>query len=200
MQTIANQFRADHAAYFAACAHAEQRAMHSFFDQHVVVDEDVGYIVLDEGDHDPLPMGVIDKVVYTVTGKLLDQYWTTGEGCGSPFFSVGQSGHDGHRARHDQARLNAARSNIQVPNLFCTSLIPSVLIRSMRLVSLLPSTFSSPDFSTVAIATSRSLSASAFRRSASLSCSASIAARSCSNVRAISAFLVHEIGLRTTPL
>lgn len=74
MQTITNQFRADHAAYFAACAYAEQRAMHSFFDQHVIVDEEVGYIVLDEGDHDPLPMTVIDRIVYTVTGKLLDEY------------------------------------------------------------------------------------------------------------------------------
>jgi hypothetical protein len=71
---ITNQLRADHAAYLAACANAENRALHSFFDQHVIVDEEAGYIVLDEGDHDPLPMTVIDRIVYTVTGQMLDNY------------------------------------------------------------------------------------------------------------------------------
>lgn len=36
--------------YFAALAVAERRAMHSFFDQHIVEDRELGYFALDEGD------------------------------------------------------------------------------------------------------------------------------------------------------
>ena len=36
-------------SYFEALAAAEQRAQHSFFDQHVVADAHLGYFVLDEG-------------------------------------------------------------------------------------------------------------------------------------------------------
>jgi hypothetical protein len=43
MQTITNIAAADqHAAYFAAVANAERRAMHSYFDQHVVEDDGWG--------------------------------------------------------------------------------------------------------------------------------------------------------------
>ncbi len=41
-------------SYFEALATAERRALHSFFDQHVVEDDDLGYFALDEGDYNAL--------------------------------------------------------------------------------------------------------------------------------------------------
>ncbi|MBW3167496.1 hypothetical protein [Qipengyuania flava] len=43
-------------SYFEALATAERRALHSFFDQHVVEDDDLGYFALDEGDYNALPI------------------------------------------------------------------------------------------------------------------------------------------------
>ena len=53
---------------------AERRALHSFFDQHVVEDEDLGYFALDEGDYNALPAHLASRVVHTVHGALLDEY------------------------------------------------------------------------------------------------------------------------------
>ena len=40
MLNIATSAAADNAAYFAAVANAERRALSSYFDQHVIADED----------------------------------------------------------------------------------------------------------------------------------------------------------------
>jgi len=61
-------------SYFEALAVAERRAQHSFFDQHVVEDEDLGYFALDEGDYNALPAHLASRVVHTVHGALLDEY------------------------------------------------------------------------------------------------------------------------------
>src|SRR3546814_7391860 len=50
MQIISNA-AADNAAYFAAVACAERRALHSYFDQHVIQDDELGYLAIDEGDY-----------------------------------------------------------------------------------------------------------------------------------------------------
>src|SRR3546814_7444705 len=42
MQIISTSDAADNAAFFAAIANAERRALHSYFDQHVVADEEIG--------------------------------------------------------------------------------------------------------------------------------------------------------------
>src|SRR3546814_3305394 len=42
MQIISTSAAADNAAFFAAIANAERRALHSYFDQHVVADEEAG--------------------------------------------------------------------------------------------------------------------------------------------------------------
>ena len=55
MQIISTSAAADNAAFFAAIANAERRALHSYFDQHVVADEEAGYITIDEGDYGALP-------------------------------------------------------------------------------------------------------------------------------------------------
>src|SRR3546814_1535146 len=56
MQIISTSAAADNAAFFAAIANAERRALHSYFDQHVVADEEAGYITIDEGDYGALPI------------------------------------------------------------------------------------------------------------------------------------------------
>lgn len=61
-------------SYFEALAAAERRALHSFFDQHVVEDEAHGYFAFDEGDYDALPAHLADRVVHTVRGAMLDEF------------------------------------------------------------------------------------------------------------------------------
>ena len=61
-------------SYFEALAVAERRAQHSFFDQHVVEDEDLGYFALDEGDYNALPAHLAIRVVHMVHGAMLDEY------------------------------------------------------------------------------------------------------------------------------
>lgn len=58
--------------YLAAVALAERRALHSYFDQHVIED-DGRYFSIDEGDYNALPMRLIDKVVYTAPGAMSDE-------------------------------------------------------------------------------------------------------------------------------
>lgn len=65
---------ADHAAYMHAVACAERRALHSYFDQHVIEDEDGIYVAIDEGDYNALPMALIDRVVHTVPGAMHDEF------------------------------------------------------------------------------------------------------------------------------
>ncbi|WP_337847872.1 hypothetical protein [Sphingomonas sp.] len=71
MQTITTA--ADNAAYFAAVAHAERRAMHSYFDQHVITDDELGYLAIDEGDYGALSLGIIERIVYSVPGGIIDE-------------------------------------------------------------------------------------------------------------------------------
>lgn len=74
MQTISNIAIADTAAYLAAVACAEQRALHSFFDQHIVEDADGHYLAIDEGDYNALPQRMIDRIVHTVPGAMSDEW------------------------------------------------------------------------------------------------------------------------------
>lgn len=60
--------------YFAALAVAERRALHSFFDQHIVEDHELGYFALDEGDYNALPAHLAARVVHTVHGAMLDEF------------------------------------------------------------------------------------------------------------------------------
>lgn len=61
-------------SYFEALESAERRALHSFFDQHVIADEELGYIAVDEGDYNALPVHLAARVVHTVHGGLLDEF------------------------------------------------------------------------------------------------------------------------------
>jgi len=74
MQIISNNAATDHAAYFAAVACAERRALHSYFDQHVIEDRELGYVTIDEGDYGALSQAMIDRIVHSVPGGLVDEY------------------------------------------------------------------------------------------------------------------------------
>jgi len=74
MQTNSNAALADDAAYFAACTNAQRRARSSYFTQYVIHDEECGYLAVDEGDYSPMPMEMIERVVYAVTGELDDGF------------------------------------------------------------------------------------------------------------------------------
>ncbi|KEO86776.1 MULTISPECIES: hypothetical protein [Erythrobacteraceae] len=73
MTTLGN-IESNSNSYFEALATAEQRALHSFFDQHVVEDDDLGYFALDEGDYNALPAHLASRVVHTVHGAMLDEF------------------------------------------------------------------------------------------------------------------------------
>lgn len=60
--------------YFEALATAERRAQHSFFNQHIVEDRELGYFALDEGDYNALPAHLAARVVHTVHGAMLDEF------------------------------------------------------------------------------------------------------------------------------
>ena len=64
----------DPISYDAALRAATIRAQHSFFDQHVIEDDDLGYFALDEGDYNALPAHLAHRVVHTVHGGMLDEY------------------------------------------------------------------------------------------------------------------------------
>lgn len=73
MASIA-QHNSNSERYFAALAVAERRALHSFFDQHIVEDHELGYFALDEGDYNALPAHLAARVVHTVHGAMLDEF------------------------------------------------------------------------------------------------------------------------------
>lgn len=60
--------------YFAALAVAERRALHSFFDQHIIEDYRLGYFALDEGDYNALPAHLAARVVHTIPGAMSDEF------------------------------------------------------------------------------------------------------------------------------
>ncbi len=67
------QFQADQAALVAALDQAHARAYHSYFTQYVVIDEEVGYLAVDEGDYGALPIRLMDRVVDMVPSKISDE-------------------------------------------------------------------------------------------------------------------------------
>ena len=67
-------FQADQAAFVAALDQAEARSLHSYFNQHVLTDDEAGYIAVDEGDYGALPTAMLDRVIDTVPGKLNDEF------------------------------------------------------------------------------------------------------------------------------
>jgi hypothetical protein len=67
-------FNADRAAFMAALDQAHARSYHSYFTQYVLVDENVGYVAVDEGDYNALPKAMLDRVIEAVPSKLSDEF------------------------------------------------------------------------------------------------------------------------------
>ena len=67
-------FNTDQAAFIAALDQAHARSLHSYFTQYVLVDEDAGYVAVDEGDYNALPQNLLDRVVEAVPSKLSDEF------------------------------------------------------------------------------------------------------------------------------
>lgn len=65
---------ADRAAFMAALDQAHARSFHSYFTQYVLVDEDAGYVAVDEGDYNALPQALLDRVIEAVPSKLSDEF------------------------------------------------------------------------------------------------------------------------------
>ena len=65
---------ADRAAFMAALDQAHARSFHSYFTQYVLVDEDAGYVAVDEGDYNALPKALLDRVIEAVPSKLSDEF------------------------------------------------------------------------------------------------------------------------------
>lgn len=65
---------ADHSAYLAALHAAQSRAPFSYYDQHVLRDEERGYVAIDEQDYAWLTEEMIERIVLTIPGTLTDEY------------------------------------------------------------------------------------------------------------------------------
>ena len=74
MTAFNHDFAGDQAAYVAALDCARARALHSYFDQHIIADEHAGYIALDEGDYGALSPQLEGRVIETVRGCLSDEF------------------------------------------------------------------------------------------------------------------------------
>lgn len=69
-----NLFQVNEAAYVAALDRAHTRALHSYFTQYILTDDEAGYIALDEGDYGALPTYLEGRVIEAVPGQLADDY------------------------------------------------------------------------------------------------------------------------------
>lgn len=68
-----SDLHSDTDAYLAAIARAERRARSSYFDQHIIKDCEAGYIIIDEGDYPVLPGHLVDRIVHSFAGGLIDE-------------------------------------------------------------------------------------------------------------------------------
>lgn len=78
----------DPVSYDAAVRTATCRAAHSFFDQHVIEDEDGAFIAIDEGDYNALPQHLIDRIVHSVPGMMADDFDEANIARAASFMSV----------------------------------------------------------------------------------------------------------------
>ena len=78
----------DPISYDAAVRAASIRAQHSFFDQHVIVDEFGCFLAIDEGDYNALPQDLIDRIVHSVPGMMADDFDEANIARAASFMSV----------------------------------------------------------------------------------------------------------------
>ena len=78
----------DPISYEEALRKATLRAQHSFFDSHVIENDDGSYSTIDEGDYNTLTQDLIDRIVYTVQGMMADEYDAKESAISASYFSV----------------------------------------------------------------------------------------------------------------
>ena len=78
----------DPISYDAAVRAATIRAQHSFFDQHVIENDDGSFSTIDEGDYNALPQDLIDRIVHTVPGMMADDFDEANIARAASFMSV----------------------------------------------------------------------------------------------------------------
>ena len=78
----------DPISYDAALRAATGRAQHSFFDQHVIEDDEGCFVAIDEGDYNALPQHLIDRIVHTVPGMMADDFDEANIARAASFMSV----------------------------------------------------------------------------------------------------------------
>jgi hypothetical protein len=64
------------------------RAQHSFFDQHVIEDDEGSFVAIDEGDYNALPQDLIDRIVHSVPGMMADDFDEANIARAASFMSV----------------------------------------------------------------------------------------------------------------
>ena len=78
----------DPISYDAALRAATIRAQHSFFDSHVIENDDGSFSAIDEGDYNALPRDLIDRIVHTVPGMMADDFDEANIARAASFMSV----------------------------------------------------------------------------------------------------------------
>ena len=78
----------DPISYDAAARAATIRAQHSFFDSHVIENDDGSFSAIDEGDYNALPQDLIDRIVHSVPGMMADDFDEANIARAASFMSV----------------------------------------------------------------------------------------------------------------
>ena len=78
----------DPISYDAALRAATIRAQHSFFDSHVIENDDGSFSAIDEGDYNALPQDLIDRIVHSVPGMMADDFDEANIARAASFMSV----------------------------------------------------------------------------------------------------------------
>ena len=78
----------DPISYDAAVRAATIRAQHSFFDSHVIENDDGSFSAIDEGDDNALPQDLIDRIVHSVPGMMADYFDEANIARAASFMSV----------------------------------------------------------------------------------------------------------------
>ena len=78
----------DPISYDDAVRAATTRAQHSFFDQHVIEDDEGCFVAIVESDYTSLPQHLIDRIVHTVPGMMADDFDEANIARAASFMSV----------------------------------------------------------------------------------------------------------------
>lgn len=78
----------DPISYDAAVRNATIRAQHSFFNSHVIENDDGSFSAIDEGDYNALPQDLIDRIAHSVPGMMADDFDEANIARAASFMSV----------------------------------------------------------------------------------------------------------------